>query len=74
MANDKEQEVRLHFLGEAEEYFNDLESGLLGLGSDGVSRQQMDSLLRSAHSIKGGGSDDGLSNPLYHCPSLRRFL
>ena len=56
MAKDKEQEVRLHFLGEAEEYFNDLESGLLGLGSDGVSRQQMDSLLRSAHSIKGGGA------------------
>ncbi|MDJ0509847.1 MAG: response regulator [Crocosphaera sp.] len=56
MAKDKEQEVRLHFLGEAEEYFNDLESGLLGLGSHGVSRQKIDSLLRLAHSIKGGAA------------------
>lgn len=56
MAKDKEQEVRLHFLVEAEEYFNDLESGLLGLGSGGVSRQKIDNLLRSAHSIKGGAA------------------
>jgi chemotaxis family two-component system sensor histidine kinase/response regulator PixL len=56
MAKDKEQEVRLQFLGEAQEYFNDLESGLLGLGSHGVSRQDIDGLLRAAHSIKGGAA------------------
>ncbi|MGB5768967.1 MAG: chemotaxis protein CheW, partial [Crocosphaera sp.] len=56
MTQDKEKEVRLQFLGEAQEYFNDLESGLLGLGTHGVNRQEIDGLLRAAHSIKGGAA------------------
>ncbi|MEM8778047.1 MAG: hybrid sensor histidine kinase/response regulator [Cyanobacteria bacterium P01_G01_bin.49] len=56
MAKDKEREVRLQFLGEAQEYLNDLESGLLGLGTHGVDRKQIDGVLRAAHSIKGGAA------------------
>ena len=42
MAKDKEQEIRLHFLAEAEEYLDNLESDLLGLGSNEVSGQKID--------------------------------
>ncbi|MEA5535877.1 hybrid sensor histidine kinase/response regulator [Crocosphaera sp. XPORK-15E] len=56
MAKDKEQGIRWQFLGEAQEYLNALESGLLGLATDGVDRQKMDGALRAAHSIKGGAA------------------
>ncbi|MDJ0600345.1 MAG: hybrid sensor histidine kinase/response regulator [Crocosphaera sp.] len=56
MTQDKEKEIRLQFLTEAQEYLNDLESGLLGLGAHGIHRSQLDSLLRAAHSIKGGAA------------------
>ena len=50
----QEHEIRLQFLEEAQEYLNSIESGLLGLGINKVNRQQMDAVLRAAHSIKGG--------------------
>ena len=56
MANDREREVRLKFLEEAQEYLNDMETGLLGLGSGEIERQRMDAVLRAAHSIKGGAA------------------
>jgi two-component system, chemotaxis family, sensor histidine kinase and response regulator PixL len=62
MAVDKEQEVRLHFLGEAQEYLSTIESGLIGVGTHGVDRSQMDAVLRAAHSIKGGAAMMGFNN------------
>jgi chemosensory pili system protein ChpA (sensor histidine kinase/response regulator) len=56
MALDKEQEVKLHFLAEAQEYLNTMESGAIGLGTSGVDRAQIDAILRAAHSIKGGAA------------------
>ncbi|WP_107671144.1 hybrid sensor histidine kinase/response regulator [Cyanothece sp. BG0011] len=56
MTQDKEKQVRLKFLTEAQDYLNELESGLLGLGTHGIKRQEIDRLLRAAHSIKGGAA------------------
>ncbi|MGK7875483.1 MAG: response regulator [Xenococcaceae cyanobacterium] len=56
MAQDKEKEVRLQFLEEAQEYINSMESGLLGLGNRGFDRNSLDAVLRAAHSIKGGAA------------------
>ena len=56
MSEDKELQVRLQFLEEAQEYLDQMESGLLGLGSGKTSPQQMDGVLRAAHSIKGGAA------------------
>ena len=56
MSDDKELQVRLQFLEEAGEYLDHIESGLLGLGSGQVNSQQMDGVLRAAHSIKGGAA------------------
>ncbi len=48
-----EQQVRLNFLEEAEEYFEQLESILLNLATADDRPQQLDAALRAAHSIKG---------------------
>ncbi|MDJ0690203.1 MAG: response regulator [Xenococcaceae cyanobacterium MO_188.B32] len=56
MSEDKELQIRLQFLEEAQEYLDNIESRLLGLGSGNVNSQQMDSVLRDAHSIKGGAA------------------
>jgi chemosensory pili system protein ChpA (sensor histidine kinase/response regulator) len=61
MSEDKEKEVKLLFLEEAVDYLNNMESGLLGLGSKTVDRQTIDSILRAAHSIKGGAAMMGYS-------------
>jgi two-component system, chemotaxis family, sensor histidine kinase and response regulator PixL len=50
---DTEQQVRLNFLEEAEEYFEQLESILLNLAMADDRTQQLDAALRAAHSIKG---------------------
>jgi chemosensory pili system protein ChpA (sensor histidine kinase/response regulator) len=62
MAIDKEQEVRLHFLSEAQEYLDTIEAGLIGIGTHGIDRQEMDAVLRAAHSIKGGAAMMGFNN------------
>jgi two-component system, chemotaxis family, sensor histidine kinase and response regulator PixL len=54
ITSDQEQQVKLQFLDEATDYLDTLESGLLGLGAGKVASQQLDGLLRAAHSIKGG--------------------
>lgn len=56
MAQDKERQIRLQFLDEAQEYLDSIESILLGLGDRGLSSTQIDGLLRAAHSIKGGAA------------------
>ena len=53
---DTEQQIRLNFLDEAEEYFNLMESNLLGLADTAINAQKVDLVLRAAHSIKGGAS------------------
>lgn len=54
MSQDKEREIQLQFLEEAQEYLDTIESVLLGLSSSHIDGQQMDAVLRSAHSVKGG--------------------
>jgi two-component system, chemotaxis family, sensor histidine kinase and response regulator PixL len=53
---DTEQQIRLNFLDEAEEYFNLMESNLIGLADMAIEPQQVDLVLRAAHSIKGGAA------------------
>jgi chemosensory pili system protein ChpA (sensor histidine kinase/response regulator) len=53
---DKELEVRLQFLEEAQEYLDTLEAVVLGLSVTGVDPKKMDGALRAAHSIKGGAA------------------
>ena len=53
---DSEQQIRLNFLDEAEEYFDRMESNLLGLANTAIDPQQLDIVLRAAHSIKGGAA------------------
>jgi two-component system, chemotaxis family, sensor histidine kinase and response regulator PixL len=50
---DTEQQVRLNFLEEAEEYFEQLESILLDLAATDNRSQPLNEALRAAHSIKG---------------------
>jgi chemosensory pili system protein ChpA (sensor histidine kinase/response regulator) len=55
MSKDKELEIQLQFLDEAQEYLNTLESALLGLAdSRSIDIQKINAALRAAHSIKGG--------------------
>ena len=53
---DTEQQIRLNFLDEAEEYFDLMESNLLGLADTAIDPQRVDLVLRAAHSIKGGAA------------------
>jgi two-component system, chemotaxis family, sensor histidine kinase and response regulator PixL len=54
MTQDKELEIQLQFLDEAQEYLGTLETALLGLASSGVDIDRINAALRAAHSIKGG--------------------
>jgi two-component system, chemotaxis family, sensor histidine kinase and response regulator PixL len=51
---DTEQQIRLNFLDEAEEYFDLMEANLVGLANAEVDPAKIDHVLRCAHSIKGG--------------------
>lgn len=53
MAHDKELEIRLQFLDEAQEYVTTLETCLLGLANT-LDADTVNEALRAAHSIKGG--------------------
>ncbi|MDJ0690360.1 MAG: hybrid sensor histidine kinase/response regulator [Xenococcaceae cyanobacterium MO_188.B32] len=53
---DTEQQIHLDFLDEAQEYFDRMESNLLGLADTAIAPQQVDIVLRAAHSIKGGAA------------------
>jgi two-component system, chemotaxis family, sensor histidine kinase and response regulator PixL len=53
MVTDKETEIKLEFLDEAEDYLNTIETVLLTL-SDKTSADEINASLRAAHSVKGG--------------------
>lgn len=55
MSQNKELEIQLQFLDEAQEYLATLETSLLGL-SAGVEGGKVNAALRAAHSIKGGAA------------------
>ena len=74
MSDDRELQVRLQFLEEAVEYLDNIESGLLGLGSNGVNPQQMDGVLRAAHSIKGGAAMMGFESLSHLAHRLEDFF
>lgn len=56
MPQDKELEIQLQFLEEAQDHLNTIEENILGISTAGISRQRMDVILRAAHSIKGGAA------------------
>ncbi|MEO0352140.1 MAG: hybrid sensor histidine kinase/response regulator [Cyanobacteria bacterium P01_A01_bin.15] len=56
MAVDKELEIKLQFLDEADEYLQTLDDTLLGLAQQGILQDNINAALRSAHSIKGGAA------------------
>ncbi len=58
---DTEQQIRLNFLDEAEEYFDRMESNLLGLTDTTINQEKVDLVLRAAHSIKGGAAMMGFA-------------
>ncbi len=74
MSHDSEQEVRLQFLEEAFEHCHQIESGLLGIGTNGVDRQQIDGVLRAAHSVKGGAALMGFHNLSHLAHRLEDFF
>lgn len=55
MSDDKELQIRLQFLDEAQEYLTTLESRLIGI-AHGVDGETINDALRAAHSIKGGAA------------------
>lgn len=57
MSQDKEREIQLQFLEEAQDHLDAIESKLIGVSSRAeLTRQEVDAMLRSAHSIKGGAA------------------
>lgn len=58
---DTEKQIRLNFIDEAEEYFEEIESHVLGLASNIIEPQKIDIVLRCAHSIKGGSAMMGFT-------------
>ncbi|MEM8828021.1 MAG: hybrid sensor histidine kinase/response regulator [Cyanobacteria bacterium P01_G01_bin.19] len=58
---DTEQQIRLNFLDEAEEYLDRMESSLIGFADAEIDTQKVDLVLRAAHSIKGGAAMMGFN-------------
>ncbi len=71
---DTEQQIRLNFLDEAEEYFDHMESNLLELASAPIESAKLDLILRSAHSIKGGAGMMSFTNLSQVAHRLEDFL
>ena len=71
---DTEQQIRLNFLDEAEEYFDRIESNLLGLSDTPVDPEKVDLVLRSAHSIKGGAAMMSLNSLSHIAHRLEDFF
>lgn len=59
---DKEQQVQLKFLDEAEDCYDKIEGVLLGLASKVADPEQLDQALRASHTIKGGAAMMGLAD------------
>jgi two-component system, chemotaxis family, sensor histidine kinase and response regulator PixL len=71
---DREQQVRLNFLGEAETRLDSMESIFLGLATHGIELQRLDEALRAAHSVKGGAGMMGFAPLSQVSHSLEDFL
>ena len=71
---DTEQQIRLNFLDEAEEYFDSMETNLLGLADTTVDVEKIDIILRAAHSIKGGAAMMGFGSLSKVAHRLEDFL
>jgi chemosensory pili system protein ChpA (sensor histidine kinase/response regulator) len=71
---DSEQEIRLSFLEEAEEFFDRIESIIANLSLEGSDSEQLNAAMRSIHSVKGGAAMMGFSDlsKVSHC--LEDFL
>jgi two-component system, chemotaxis family, sensor histidine kinase and response regulator PixL len=54
MSQDKELEIQLQFLDEAQEYLDALETALFEITQHGTDSERINAALRAAHSIKGG--------------------
>ena len=54
MSQDKELEIQLQFLDEAQEYLDALETALFEITRYGTDSERINAALRAAHSIKGG--------------------
>jgi two-component system, chemotaxis family, sensor histidine kinase and response regulator PixL len=65
MTHNKEQEIRLQFLEEAQEYVGIIESELLEISNGSIKGQYLDRILRAAHSIKGGAAMMGFQTLSY---------
>jgi two-component system, chemotaxis family, sensor histidine kinase and response regulator PixL len=59
---DTDRQIRLNFLDEAEKYFDQIESNLLGLADKEIDPQQIDIMLRAAHSVKGAAGMMGFGS------------
>lgn len=70
----REQQVRLNFLDEAEHRLDQMESVFLGLATNGVEPQRLDEALRAAHSVKGGAGMMGFDPLSQVSHSLEDFL
>ncbi|MGF1541288.1 MAG: response regulator [Pleurocapsa sp.] len=71
---DTEQQIRLNFLDEAEEYFDRMESNLLGLAEQEIDPEKVDLVLRAAHSIKGGAAMMGFATLSQFAHRLEDFF
>ena len=56
MSDSQKEVIKAQFLEEAQDYLQVLESGLLGISKNSLDPQQVDNMLRSAHSLKGGAA------------------
>jgi chemotaxis family two-component system sensor histidine kinase/response regulator PixL len=70
---DREQDMRLQFLDEAEEYIDAIEAGVLTI-NDHSNWQNWDTVLRAAHSIKGGAAMMGYQSLSDRAHRLEDFL
>ncbi|MDJ0900866.1 MAG: hybrid sensor histidine kinase/response regulator [Xenococcus sp. MO_188.B8] len=71
---DRDQQIQLDFLEEAQEYFDNLESILLDLDSQEVNIELLDKAMRAAHSLKGGAAMMGFTSLNKIAHRLEDFL
>jgi len=75
MSQDKEREIQLQFLEEAQDYLNTIDSRLLGISATTeVDNQGMDAVLRAAHSIKGGAAMMGFETLSHLAHRVENFF
>jgi two-component system, chemotaxis family, sensor histidine kinase and response regulator PixL len=74
MSQDKERQLRLHFLDEAQEYLNAIELGAVRLSSTKIDDRRIDGILRAAHSIKGSAAMMGYEQLSHFAHRLEDFF